>query len=315
MKRMCVALFSLILIGCVGQLDETVGPSNSVANSLGFSGQDQENGPEQLDLIPQEIFQQMLSGDGFVGNFGLAWQQDEVVVSFYGGSTEVLELIEKTANEWTTNSNSLRFSFRDGSGNFNRWSPNDRISNNDIRISFDRRGYWSTVGRLALNVEPSQPTMNLASLGRKLLPYAPAGASEAWRKSYERNVILHEFGHAIGISHEHFHSSCQSSLKLDRIVANLMGPPNNWSERQAKFNVDADVYFSEMRRFITRTFPTTDPSFSTSQSSDNRSVMLYRFAPSAYENSSPCRPANASGFAHGLSDDDLAAASAMYPGS
>lgn len=61
----------------------------------------------------------------------------------------------------------------------------------DIRISFSQPGNWSYFGKQAKNIPSLYPTMNLGSLRTPL------------REAEHRRVVLHEFGHALGLVHEH----------------------------------------------------------------------------------------------------------------
>ena len=71
-----------------------------------------------------------------------------------------------------------------------------------IRVGTDKPGNYSHVGRHALAVPMDQPTMNLSVLRQNTTLEAT------------RRVILHEFGHALGLGHEHLHS--QSRIPWDR---------------------------------------------------------------------------------------------------
>ncbi|KAK7683369.1 hypothetical protein QCA50_013631 [Cerrena zonata] len=67
-------------------------------------------------------------------------------------------------------------------------------SGGDIRIGFDEAaGSWSTVGTFARMVGLNEPTMNLGWINAETESTIPA----------EEGVILHEFGHALGLLHEH----------------------------------------------------------------------------------------------------------------
>ena len=69
-------------------------------------------------------------------------------------------------------------------------SPNAAL----IRIAFDDSDCcWSFVGLDVKKAVPSQPTMNLAWISK----------AETNITDTERGVILHEFGHTLGLGHEH----------------------------------------------------------------------------------------------------------------
>src|SRR5689334_20035177 len=79
-------------------------------------------------------------------------------------------------------------------------------ANATIRITFDERsGSWSYVGRNNTEVESWEATMNLARIG-----------SQESIESWERGLILHEFGHVLGMVHEHQSPSCQPAITLKK---------------------------------------------------------------------------------------------------
>ena len=117
-----------------------------------------------------------------------------------------------------------------------------------IRIAFEpNRGSWSYVGRDNLGILPSQPTMNLgwASLDTPEEDFA--------------SVVIHEFGHALGLLHEHNHPQALISWNRAAVYADLEGEPNLWD----KATIDANVF----AKFDASTVITTD--------FDKASVMIY----------------------------------------
>lgn len=99
-------------------------------------------------------------------------------VRFLGGSSYVRQQVIKYAQEWTSYAN-LNFQFVTS-------------GTSDIRISFTRNGSsWSMLGRQARYAPANQPTMNF-------------GWFTDQTPDYEfRRTVLHEFGHALGLLHEH----------------------------------------------------------------------------------------------------------------
>lgn len=242
-----------------------------------------------IDSIPSTLFKKMFQNHQLVGSPGLTWKKQRVVtVAFDGGSDELYQLIEMTANEWTALGGQLSFSFKDETGQYRHWTSNDKSAAANIRIGFANTGYWSLLGVLAKNVDPGDPTMNFGGFTTDLRKYFNGQNQDQWRTSYEHTTILHEFGHAIGLSHEHFNQECQKDLKIDTILAYLTGPPNNWSTEQARFNIDAQYY----SMVLAQQSGPLESKLLSSPTTDQASVMLYVFPISYYKTggASVCKP-------------------------
>lgn len=244
---------------------------------------------KMLDSIPPALFQKMFRSHKLVGSPGLAWKKQRVItVAFDGGSDELYRLIEQTANEWTALGGQLSFSFKDDTGHYRHWTPSDKSPMANIRIAFDDTGYWSLLGVLAKNVDPGDSTMSFEGFPLDLQQYFYGQNAAEWRISYAHTTVLHEFGHAIGLSHEHFNQQCQRDLKMDTIIAYLMGPPNNWSQEQARFNMDAQYY----AHILAQQAGPLESKLITSPATDQSSVMLYLFPVNYYSSGdkSVCKP-------------------------
>lgn len=105
------------------------------------------------------------------------------------------------------------------------WIPHANLSfefNNapdaEIRIAFDSSdGAWSYIGTDCQGIPSNQPTMNLGFL--------------------DGGTAAHEFGHAIGLAHEHQNPEGGIVWNEEVVIRDLSGPPNNWTEAQIRHNV------------------------------------------------------------------------------
>lgn len=109
-----------------------------------------------------------------------------------------------------------------------RWSHEDptiTMRNGDIRISFAEKGAAYSLLGVESQYDRSRPSMNLgwldANESTSDLPNVYAGTYQ---------VILHEFGHAMGMIHEHNNprNNCIVWNK-EAVRAALRGPPNYWT--------------------------------------------------------------------------------------
>lgn len=247
-------------------------------------------------------------------------------VAFNGGTDSIREEIQAIAQVWAQRVNDwrgypereensladvtvfdsvfqpLKFDFGSDTPDgfeFNTWSYKDTEFSADIRIGFDNSGYWSMVGTDGTQsplARPGSASMNLQGFDRyQVLP--PSLKAK----------VFHEFGHALGLLHEHQHpmSECGRALRLEddegyRLVLDDLGQaipdadgrrpgvvtllqhaPNYWSREEAEFNL------AQLKR--SRKIDSIDY--------DPMSVMKYEFASDWYKGDAPveCLP---NGFAN-----------------
>lgn len=125
-----------------------------------------------------------------------------LTVAFKGGDYELHKDIARWAKTWQRYAN-IKFDFGHDKKKeqFRRWSRRNKKKKADIRISFEstktNSGYWSAIGNDIDQVVDGKPfypanipTMNFEDLRSRT-------------KKKQRAFVLHEFGHAIGFTHEH----------------------------------------------------------------------------------------------------------------
>ena len=102
---------------------------------------------------------------------------------------------------------------------------------NQIRVSFDKPGYWSQLGQFSIvYTKQEEASMNFEGFD-KIEP------GQTYN-DYAFGTIRHEFGHAFGLYHEHQspEAHCDQEFNWDYIYDYLKGPPNNWAISENKFN-------------------------------------------------------------------------------
>jgi hypothetical protein len=118
----------------------------------------------------------------------------------------------------------------------------------DIRIAFRQgNGSWSYLGTMCRQIPIDQPSMNYGWL----TPDSPDDEVQ--------RVVAHEFGHALGLIHEHQNPNQAIHWNRAAVIADLSGPPNNWDLDQIEHNM----------------FKKYDPREVSSTPVDQDSIMLY----------------------------------------
>jgi hypothetical protein len=137
-------------------------------------------------------------------------------VGFTDGIPEVQAKVAAIAKEWEAVAN-LTLDFVTGGAS-------------EIRVSFAEEGFsWSTVGTDALTVPSTKPTMNYGWL-----------EVNTPQREYER-VVRHEFGHALGMIHEHQNPAAQGQIPWDKPKVYAYYAQQGWTHADVDSNL-FDLY-------------------------------------------------------------------------
>ncbi len=126
-------------------------------------------------------------------------------VRFMDGTASQRAKAKEQALWWTQHAN-LTFDFNN--------APDAEIR---VSFSFDPGRAWSWVGTDGRMIPLNEPTMNLGFL--------------------DGGTAAHEFGHAIGLGHEHQSPFGGIQWNEEVVIRELGGPPNFWSPEMARHNV------------------------------------------------------------------------------
>lgn len=154
-------------------------------------------------------------------------------VHFLDGHPTLCQKVARFAQIWTQHAN-LHFAFDDYHKDTN--SPQQTTA--EIRVTFTQPGSWSYIGTDALQVAPTEPTINFGWL------------TLATPNDEVQRVVLHEFGHAIGLVHEHQHPEMAIPWNQAAVYDYYGGPPNYWSREQVDYNL-FQRYATEQTQFST----------------------------------------------------------------
>lgn len=131
-----------------------------------------------------------------------------LIIRFMDGEAIVQKKVQEVAKEWEPYCH-MRFDFED-------------TGKADITISFRKGGSWSCIGISSANHIPS---MNLGWL-----------TAETSDSEYHR-IVLHEFGHALGLIHEHQNPYGMAIQWDSNMVYQYFLQTNGWDKKRVNSNI------------------------------------------------------------------------------
>ena len=148
-----------------------------------------------------------LKGERAVGsNFWKPGQ--EITISFLSGTSQQKDFVKRVASKWQSVTG-LTF----------KW-----VDSGMIRIDFQNDGSWSYIGTENLSIPVNEPTMNFGWIDEDI-------------QMNDESTVLHEFGHMVGLEHEHQNPSGGIKWNKSAVIKDLSGPPNNWDLATIQHNV------------------------------------------------------------------------------
>lgn len=161
-------------------------------------------------ILPRELFRpQATERRGgrtrAISPIGKAWMNGSTLrVRFIGGSTVQRAKAREQAGWWEAVAN-LKFVF-------------DDAPDAEIRIAFDPDdGAWSYLGTDCRSIPLDEPTMNLGFL--------------------DGGTAAHEFGHAIGLAHEHQNPAGGIRWNEAVVIREMAKSPNFWNATTTRHNI------------------------------------------------------------------------------
>ena len=188
------------------------------------------------DDLPEGA-QQLLQGRKAALLNEYRWKSgNPIKVGFRAGSQALRDRVRAAAEGWIgPKMANLKFV----------WGP---AAGADVRIDFiSGDGSWSYIGTFCHQIPSNEPTMNFGWL------------TDASKDHEVHRVVLHEFGHAIGLIHEHQNPKKPIKWNVPAVKADLGGPPNNWDDATIRHNMFDKYQLSKV------TATTVDP----------KSIMMY----------------------------------------
>lgn len=156
--------------------------------------------PKDLDLMspPERLKKSML------------WPFGKIKVQFLDGSKELRAKVLNDLALWTPDT-CIQFEQVESDG----W----------IRVKFDaNKGNWSKIGTQALKVKDKTiQTLNLS-------------ITDTTHPAVIKALVLHEFGHALGMMHEHQHPDSNIPWKEDAVL-NYYREKHGWKDEDTRYNV------------------------------------------------------------------------------
>jgi hypothetical protein len=187
----------------------------------------------------------------------LRWDKPVLTVCFRDGLEASWKKIAAVASEWTVGT-SIRLDF----GTATTPQVCAGATPSDIRVSLTGTSNWSYVGKHAMDIAVDKATLHLSGMNH----------GDALTE-YDRFLVLHEFGHALGFEHEHQspEGGCTAEFDWAALSAILGWPSEKVKQNMTRF--DESVRRSGL----------------VSSAFDAKSVMLYSLPANAFLNAATAK--------------------------
>lgn len=140
------------------------------------------------------------------------WPNGSIItVGLYGGTANVRSKVMQYAQEWSKYAN-ITFKF------VTSGTP-------QIRVNFTPNiGSYSYIGKDALSIAANKETMNFGWF------------NDTTTDTEFSRTTIHEFGHALGMIHEHQHPLAAIPWDKEKVYAYYAGAPNYWTKDKVDTN-------------------------------------------------------------------------------
>lgn len=161
-------------------------------------------------ILPRDLmrFQPTARRDGRVraiSPIGKSWMNGSTLRVRFMGGTPAQQAVAREQGGWWMQVANLKFDF-------------NNAPDAELRISFDSSdGAWSYIGTDCRSIPSNEATMNLGFL--------------------DGGTAAHEFGHAIGLAHEHQNPAGGIQWNEQVVIREMAKPPNLWDEQTTRHNI------------------------------------------------------------------------------
>jgi hypothetical protein len=167
----------------------------------------------------------------------------------------------------------------------------------DGAVSFQVSSHANAL-RTTFDTKQGNKYVHATKMGNRLVAIAHAARFDANpNDASSRGIVLHEFGHALGLEHEHFSPHLDVTWRPDQEIADhintVLKPPTTWTASMVHHN-------------ITRKRPSIHVC-GDKAAFDAKSVMGYAIWPQWNDEEISTAPANS------LSQEDIACGRRLYP--
>ncbi len=252
------AIPAILALATAAQAQEGFGYPSCIASTL-------PGARAQSRLVPPEAKGPPAAQLRAVVARTVTWNPGRTIkVCFHAGTPKAQERVMRIAREWQQHANVV-LDFEEGG------SPRKCKGDNqeDIKITFvNGKGWWSTIGTRSRTKDPS---MNLQFFGVDQPMYTNGKPAP---EAAMRTIILHEFGHALGLLHEHQSPNANCEAEIDWEAAYKVGAQMGWDKAQVDRNFRQFVNSTELNATAV----------------DRKSIMHYSLAPVLFKRGkeSPC---------------------------